>query len=119
MRSNMYFVGSFAALIIVAISACPSGGGDCAEAMPGTWQSTGSCFAMAMTSTAAVDGCEITFSDWSMDGEDVPSGAVVSGSSATLTGTGWSECTGTLADSGMMIEGTCPNGCDFMLEMQE
>lgn len=120
MRSNTKnFVGSFAVLVAIALSGCPTGGGDCVEAMPGTWEGSGACFDMAMTNTAAVDGCEITFSDWSMTGEELPTGAVVSGSSATLTGTGWSDCTGTLADSGMSIEGTCPDGCDFTLEMQE
>ncbi len=120
MRSSNKYVGlSFAALLVVVISGCPAGGGDCVEAMPGTWEGSGSCFDMPMTNTAAVDGCEITFSDWSMTGEELPSGAVVSGSAATLTGTGWSECTGVLADSGMSIEGTCPDGCDFTIEMQE
>ena len=118
-NSNTLYVGSFAALFVIAVSACPTGGGDCVEAMPGTWEGSGSCFDMPMTNTATVDGCEITFADWSMTGEELPSGAVVSGSAATLTGTGWSDCTGTLADSGMSIEGTCPDGCDFTIAMQE
>ena len=118
-NSKKHFVLSFAALFIIAASGCPTGGGDCVEAMPVTWEGSGSCFDMTMTNTAAVDGCQITFTDWSMSGEDLPSGAVVSGSSATLTGSSWSDCTGTLADDGMTIEGTCPDGCDFVLEMQE
>lgn len=112
-------VGPLAIMLAVLVGGCPTGSGDCVEAMPGTWEGSGTCFSMAMTNTAAVDGCAITFTDWSMSGEEVPSGAAVSGSAATLTGTGWSDCTGVLADDGMSIEGTCPDGCDFTLEMQE
>lgn len=114
--------GSLAtAFIIIAAGACPTGGdgADCVDMMAGTWEGSGTCFDMPMTNTAAVDGCEISFADWSMEGESLPTGAVVAGSAATLTGDGWSDCTGTLADSGMLIEGTCPDGCDFKLEMQE
>lgn len=112
-------ISSFTAAFVVTTGACPAAGDQCVEMMAGTWEGSGDCFAMPMTNTAAVDGCEITFADWSMTGESLPTGAVVVGSAATLTGDGWSDCTGVLADSGMMIEGTCPDGCAFMLEMQE
>lgn len=112
-------IGSFTAALVFASSACPAAGGECVEMMAGTWEGSGNCFDMPMTNTAAVDGCEITFDDWSMTGESLPTGAVVVGSAATLTGDGWSDCTGALADSGMSIVGTCPDGCAFTLEMQE
>lgn len=115
MRSLL--TGPLAIMFAVLAGGCPTGSGDCVEAMPGTWEGDGSCFDMAMTATAAVDGCAITFADWSMAG-DLPTGAAVSGSAATLTGTGWSDCTGVLADDGMSIDGTCPDGCDFTLTMQ-
>ncbi|MCC7109109.1 MAG: hypothetical protein IT382_07470 [Deltaproteobacteria bacterium] len=115
--------GTTLTVLLAVLAGCPTGGGggddECVEAMAGTWEGSGDCFAMAMTNTAAVDGCAITFSDWSMSGEDLPTGASIDGSAVTLSGTGWTDCTGTIADSGMSIEGTCPDGCAFTLAMQE
>lgn len=114
--------GTIFTVLLAGLAGCPTGGGgdgECVEAMAGTWEGSGDCFDMAMTNTAAVDGCALTFSDWSMSGEELPTGASIDGSAVTLTGTGWSDCTGTIDDSGMSIEGTCPDGCAFTLAMQE
>jgi hypothetical protein len=89
--------------------------GSCDPVKDGPWTMGGSCLGMDMPGTLTLeeDGCSFTLGDWTM-AMDVPTGGTVSGSEVTLTGSGWEECTGTLA--GDAIEGSCPDGCAFTLD---
>jgi hypothetical protein len=89
--------------------------GSCEPVTAGTWTMGGSCLGMSMPTTLSVDadGCSFTLGDWTM-AMDVPEGGTVTDSEVTLSGSGWDDCTGTLA--GDSIEGTCADGCSFTLE---
>nr|MBA2320503.1 hypothetical protein [Deltaproteobacteria bacterium] len=84
----------------------------CTAITEGDWTADGSCLGMMMSATLTVgtDGCSFEFSNWDMQ-MDVPDGGTVSGSDVTLTGDGWTDCTGTT--DGTSINGTCGDGCAF------
>lgn len=84
----------------------------CPALEAGTWSGNGSCFGMSMSATLTVsaDGCGFTFSDWNM-AMDVPEGGELDGETFTLTGSGWTDCTGTATATSM--EGACDDGCVF------
>jgi hypothetical protein len=82
----------------------------CPALEAGTWSGNGSCFGMSMSATLSADGCGFTFSDWNM-AMDVPEGGELDGETFTLTGDGWTDCTGTATATSM--EGACDDGCVF------
>lgn len=89
----------------------------CVDPMPGPWSASGDCFGMEMSTQAAVvSGCGVEFSGWSMP-MSTPAGATVDGNDVTFFGDGWTDCSGTLSDDGMEIEGTCDDGCGLSMRM--
>jgi hypothetical protein len=65
---------------------------------------------MPMTGTVTVDGCALTFGSWNMQ-MSVPAGATMAGDDVTFTGTGWTDCTGTISSDGRTIDAGCSDGC--------
>lgn len=129
----MRVLTSFAAAFFALVAACTpmqgmddagmdmggegegEGEADCTEAMAGRWMATGTCYGAEHQADVAVDGCTLTFSNWNM-AMSVPDGATVSGDDVTFTGTDWDDCTGTLAEDGMSISGSCSDGCTLTME---
>ncbi len=116
-----------AAGLSLVFVACGGGGGglpedvevpaSCVDPMPGAWSASGGCFGMEMSTQAAVvSGCGVEFSNWSMP-MSTPAAAIVDGSDVTFFGDGWEDCSGTLSEDGMEIEGTCDDGCDLSMRM--
>jgi hypothetical protein len=115
-------VASFSFAIVAA---CGGGGGlpedvevpeSCVDPMPGAWSASGGCFGMEMSTEAVVQGCGVEFSNWSML-MSTPAAAIIDGTDVTFFGDGWEDCSGTLSDDGMEIEGTCDDGCDLSMRM--
>lgn len=79
----------------------------------GTYQADGTCFGMAMSVdlTLGTDVCTFTLGNWNMIMGPMPTGATLSGTDVALTGSGWTDCTGTVAAGS--ITGTCTDGCGF------
>lgn len=115
------------ALFLLALAACNGGGTGsddtdstdtdvtCTALPEGGWLVNGTCIGMDMTGTLTLDntGCGFTFSDWNMM-MDMPKGGKVSGDTVTLTGAGWTDCTGAIVDG--VVDGTCDDGCAFHME---
>ena len=88
----------------------------CTALPEGGWLVNGACIGMDMTGTLTLDqsGCGFEFSAWSMM-MDMPKGGKVDGDTVTLTGAGWTDCTGTIVDG--VVDGTCSDGCAFHMEV--
>lgn len=111
-----------AACLPAGLAACGTAGGDgaCAALAAGTWVTSGTCFDHEMEAEVSVssDGCSFTFSNWSMD-MDMPVGGTVDGSDFTLSGAGWEGCSGTVAEDGTSLTGSCPDeACAFSMGLQ-
>lgn len=87
----------------------------CTVLNDGTWDASGTCFGMRMSSTLAfdADSCTFTLTEWDMEmGTPNPANGEVSGEEVSLKGEAWSTCTATAAGP-RRFTGTCEDGCAF------
>ncbi len=104
--------------LLAVLVGCTGEAGDCTALTDGTWTLDGTAIGMAMTATVTMDveGCSFTFSEWSM-AMVVPDGGVIDGATVTLTGDGFDDCTGEVAEDGT-VEGACGDGGTFTMSPQ-
>jgi hypothetical protein len=126
------------ALLLLALTACGTAGdatdegvdtdvvdtqvgSACTVLKDGTWDASGTCFGMRMSTTLTFDAasCTFTLTDWDMEMETPnPTGGSVDGDAVSLDGEPWAtSCTAT-ASAPNRFTGTCEEGCAFQFARQ-
>ena len=88
----------------------------CVIVNDGLWAASGSCFTEPTTATMTFDAnaCTFALTAWT-PATNAPTGAAVVRSAVSLTGDGWTDCTGDINGHHDGIDGTCPVGCTWAL----
>ena len=118
MRLALAFVVPVLVLVVSSCGAPPAGNANCTQGVAGPWTASGAAFAMVMHTTTTFSDCKATFANWDQ-AMSKPDGATLSGKNVTFTGTGWTDCTGTITDDGMTITGACADGSALSMAMQQ
>jgi hypothetical protein len=109
----------YVVVALALVAGCDGGGEEaCVALVDGDWTIDGSAIGMPMGAVLTMDaeGCTFTFSDWSMEMNNLPAGGEVAGDQVTLTGGGITAgCVGTVNAEGTSAQGVCDDGSDFTM----
>jgi hypothetical protein len=112
-------VCGLALLVMGAGCSGGEGSGVCTPLSSGAWTIDGPAMGMPMgaTLTMDVEGCEFTFTEWSMEMLSLPIGGTVDAAAVQLDGDAhWSSCAGAVNAEGTEASGTCEDdGTDFTM----